>query len=109
MPAVARSTEIRREIAVARHVPYTAQISEHVVLTESGDYLQTIRLGGASFESADDDELNNWHERLNVTWRNIASPNIALWLHLIRRRELTRQARDGGSGLPRAFLQGQTR
>ncbi len=41
----------------ARHIPYTAQISGHVVLTEAGDYLQTFRLAGASFESADDDEL----------------------------------------------------
>jgi len=43
------------------------------------DFIQTLRLSGASFESADDEELNNWHERLNVTWRNIASPNFALW------------------------------
>ena len=51
-----------------------------------GDYVQAFRLGGASFESADDEELNNWHERLNVLWRNIAGPNVALWTHVIRRR-----------------------
>ena len=32
-------------------------------------------------------ELNNWHERLAIAWRNIASPNVALWTHVIRRRE----------------------
>jgi type IV secretion system protein VirB4 len=85
-------------MGVSRHVPYTAQISEHVVLTEVGDYLQTIRLGGTSFESADDEELNNWHERLNVTWRNIASPNVALWVHLIRRREPMQTTSMCGSG-----------
>jgi len=50
-----------------------------VIVTTSGEYVQTFRLGGASFESADDETLNNWHERLNVTWRNIASPNVSLW------------------------------
>jgi type IV secretion system protein VirB4 len=30
--------------------------------------------------------LNNWHERLNVLWRNIGSPNVALWTQVIRRR-----------------------
>jgi type IV secretion system protein VirB4 len=85
-------------MGVSRHVPYTAQISEHVVLMEAGDYLQTIRLGGTSFESADDEELNNWHERLNVTWRNIASPNVALWVHLIRRREPMRTTSARGNG-----------
>ena len=52
-----------------------------IVRTAFGDYVQVFRLGGASFESSDDDELNNWHERLNVLWRNIASPNVALWTH----------------------------
>jgi len=33
--------------------------------------------------------LNNWHERLNVLWRNISSPNVALWAHIVRRRERT--------------------
>ncbi|MFT3906777.1 MAG: VirB4 family type IV secretion/conjugal transfer ATPase [Steroidobacteraceae bacterium] len=103
MPAVARNAEIRRETGVSRHLPYTVQISEHVVLTEAGDYLQTIRLGGASFESADDDELNNWHERLNVTWRNIASPNVALWVHLVRRREPIRTVATHGSGFADAL------
>ena len=29
-------------------------------------------------------QLNTWHERLNVLWRNLASPDVALWTHLIR-------------------------
>ena len=86
MPSLARSVAVRREQAAARHIPYTAQVSAHVVRTENGEYVQAFRIGGASFESADDAELNNWHERLNVTLRNIASPNVALWTHLIRRR-----------------------
>ena len=53
----------------------------------AGDDVQCLRLGGASFESADDDALNNWHERLNVLWRNVASANTALWVHVVRRRQ----------------------
>src|SRR5690606_12348259 len=64
-------------------------VSKSLVKTQAGDYVQIFRLDGASFESADDEELNNWHERLNVTWRNIASPNVALWTHVLRRRERT--------------------
>lgn len=82
-----RPAAIRREQAVAAHIPFTAHVAENVLKTISGDFVQSFRLGGASFESADDDQLNNWHERLNVTWRNIASPNVALWVHVIRRRE----------------------
>src|SRR2546429_9774935 len=80
---------LRRELSAAERIPYTAHVSPHVVRTTLGDYVQVFRLGGASFECADDDTLNGWHERLNIFWRNLASPQLALWVHVIRRREVT--------------------
>lgn len=83
----ARLSALRRELPLARHIPWAAHVSPSVVRTYAGDYIQILRLGGASFQSADDEVLNNWHERLNVAWRNIASPQVALWSHVLRRRE----------------------
>ena len=88
----------RREMPAGRHIPYVAHVSDTVVRTGGGEYVQVYRLSGASFESEDDDTLNSWHERLNVTWRNIASPNLALWVHVIRRRESAAAGRAPGSG-----------
>ena len=82
-----RATALRREMPAAFRIPYRVQLSPNVVRTEAGDYVQVFRLDGASFETADDEVLNNWHERLNVLWRNIAAPNVALWMHVFRRRE----------------------
>jgi type IV secretion system protein VirB4 len=96
MPALRRERAIRREQSAERCIPYAAQVAERVVRLDSGDYVQIFRLGGASFESADDVELNNWHERLNVLWRNLASPNVALWTHIVRRRE--REATPNATG-----------
>jgi len=93
-----RPTAVRRERPAAQHVPYTAHVSEEVVKTQFGDYIQAFRLGGASFESADDEQLNAWHERLNVLWRNLASPHVALWTHLIRRPERAALATPVGPG-----------
>jgi type IV secretion system protein VirB4 len=93
-----RSLALRRERAAAEHIPYTAHVGETVVKTASGDYLQAFRLGGTSFESADDEQLNTWHERLNVLWRNVASPHIALWTHLIRRPERAAPRVTSGCG-----------
>ena len=87
MFALSRAAAIRRELTAAEQVPYTVHVAESLVRTRAGDYVQVFRLAGASFESADDDELNTWHERQNVLWRNVASPNVALWVHVIRRRE----------------------
>jgi type IV secretion system protein VirB4 len=93
-----RAAAIRREMSASRHIPYTAHVAPEVIVTTQGGYLQTFRLSGASFESADDETLNNWHERLNVAWRNIASPNVALWAHLIRRRDTPHIVPAAGSG-----------
>lgn len=87
MPATIRNERvIARESGASDLIPIVAHVDTHVARTRHGDYVQTLRLGGASFESADDEELNGWHERLNVLWRNVASPNLALWSHVVRRR-----------------------
>jgi len=100
MPA-GRAAALKRERNAAEHIPYAAHVAESVVRTLAGDYLQAFRLGGASFESADDEQLNNWHERLNVLWRNLASPELALWTHVIRRRGRT--ALRAATSIPAGF------
>src|SRR5260221_9316388 len=109
MPALARSVAARRESPTAKHIPYTAQVSAHVIRTENGEFIQTFRIGGASFESADDAELNNWHERLNVTWRNLASPHVALWIHVVRRREQPNVTAPPGRGFADTLAAGYQR
>src|SRR5277367_6671022 len=86
MRTLKRTAAIHREFTTSERIPYTAHVAPTVVKTVFGDYLQVFRLGGASFETSDDEELNNWHERLNVLWRNVASPCVALWTQVIRRR-----------------------
>src|ERR1700722_9948644 len=105
MMSLRRSSALHREISAAERIPYLAHVAPSIVRTAFGDYVQAFRLGGASFESSDDDELNNWHERLNVLWRNIAGPNVALWTHVIRHRaRIDMSAAPGRS--PRGFADG---
>ena len=98
-----RMSALRRESVAAERIPCVAHVSPHVVKTTFGDYLQVFRLGGASFESADPDRINHWHELLNVLWRGIASPNVALWTHLVRRRERAITVADGPIGFANAL------
>jgi type IV secretion system protein VirB4 len=96
-----RRRALRRERLAAEHIPYAAHVRHDIVRTSAGHYVMGFRLSGASFESADDEQLNLWHERLNVLWRNLASPNLALWTHLVRRAAssaLPALARDGFAG-----------
>lgn len=85
--ALSRSTALRRESEAAARITVSSHVAPSIVRTHDGSYVMVLRVGGASFESADDAVLNGWHTRLNVLWRNIASPNVALWTHLVRDRE----------------------
>lgn len=85
--ALKNGRALRREVPASEMIPITAHVSKHVARTKNGHYVQCFRLAGASFESADDEDLNNWHEKLNIFWRNIASPNYSLWTHVVRRRD----------------------
>lgn len=77
---------LQRELLLADRLPYTAHVAEQVVATRAGDYVQALSIGGTAFESVDDALINVWHERLNILWRNVASPQVALWAHVVRRR-----------------------
>jgi type IV secretion system protein VirB4 len=103
MPMPDRAALVKRELMAAQRIPYAAQVAANLVKTVAGDYVQIFRLAGASFESADDEQLNSWHERLNVLWRNIASAQVALWAHVIRRREAAPGERTGGIGFANAL------
>ena len=93
-----RDAIVKRELIAAERIPYVAHVAGNLVKTVFGDYVQVFRLGGASFESTDDEQLNTWHERLNVLWRNIASAQVALWAHVVRRREIALPASTSGPG-----------
>lgn len=97
MLSLKRAGALRRESTAGRHIPYGAHVSECVVRTHGGDYVQVFRLGGVSFETVDDTSLNSLSERLNVLWRNVASSNVSLWTHVVRRTEhlLTSDGRAG--------------
>lgn len=89
------------EFSMAERIPFTSHVAPTVVRTRFGDYVQVFRLQGASFETADVEQLNNWHERLNVFWRNVGTPHVAAWTHVIRRRAgLSRAAGQGERAAP---------
>ena len=101
MNSAGRTKALRRERTAEGNIPYAAHVAEHVVKTRQGDYVQAFRLSGASFETADDEQLNNWHERLNVLWRNIARESVVVWTHVIRHRDAVRVTNEHASGFAR--------
>ena len=76
----------RRELDPTRTLPYARHVDDQVIALDGGALMLMLRLEGASFETADLRDLNDWHDRLNGAWRNLASDRLAIWHHLVRRR-----------------------
>ena len=95
--------------AAARQIPYRAHITDSVVKTAAGDYLRAWRVSGLSFECADDRDINATHEQLNTWLRNLASPEVALWTHLVRRREYLAPAQAASTGFARRLAERYSR
>ena len=75
----------QNENAVSEFIPYQSHVDEYTIKTHDGDYLQIIRLQGVAHETAVPEQVNLWKEQFNLMLRNIASPDVCLWTHLIRR------------------------
>lgn len=76
---------VKNEETTASFIPYSSHVTQNAVKLASGDYIQTIRVQGAAHESADVQDINAWHDQLNGFMRNISSPHVAVWSHVVRR------------------------
>src|SRR3990167_5459556 len=86
-PARASSLVLRRETEPRANLPYARHVSDYVVALDSRALMICFKLDGASFETADVRDLNDWHAKLNNAWRNIADERLAIWTHIVRREE----------------------
>jgi type IV secretion system protein VirB4 len=78
---------LKRERDGSEDLPYTRHVTDQIVALDSGALMLSLRVNGASFETADIRDLNDWHAKLNGAWRNLASEQLAIWHHLIRREQ----------------------
>lgn len=78
---------MRSELEPEAFIPFVRHINERLVALDSRAIMVTIAIEGVSFETKDTVDLNALYRDLNVVYRNIADERLALWTHVIRRRE----------------------
>ncbi|MEO8112769.1 MAG: transporter, partial [Phenylobacterium sp.] len=83
----ASPTALRLEADLTGVLPYARHATDQVLALDTGALMLSFRLEGASFETADVRDLNDWHGKLNGAWRNLASDRLAVWHHLVRREQ----------------------
>lgn len=77
---------IADEAPAGAHLPYARLIDDRTIETRDGYLMQTLRVGGLLFETADDDELNYRTGLRDAMLRTLGSSRFAVYHHVIRRR-----------------------
>ena len=76
----------QREKPAGAHLPYARHVNDVTIETRDGLLLQTIRLRGLLFETADTDELNYRKTLRDAMLKAIGSSRFAIYHHIVRRR-----------------------
>ena len=76
---------VAREAPAGGHLPYARHLNDATIQTRDGLLMQTIRLGGLLFETADSDELNYRAELRDAVLRAIGTSRFAAYHHIVRR------------------------
>lgn len=85
--AAAKEPQSKKEKPVSHFVPYKGHWDQNTILTKNNGLLQVIKVGGFSFETADDDDLDIRKNVRNSLYKNMASGNMTLYFHTIRRKK----------------------
>ena len=89
LPPLTRDPKVMlREAPAGAHLPYARHIDTRTIETRDGLLMQTIRLGGLLFETADSDELNYRAELRDAMLRALGSSRFAVYHHMVRRSAL---------------------
>jgi type IV secretion system protein VirB4 len=82
----ASASALGRDLDPRGALPYARHVTGEIIGLDTQALMMTFQLDGASFETADVRDLNDWHGKLNGAWRNLANDHLAIWHHLVRRR-----------------------
>ena len=87
LPPLTRDPKvIANEASAGQHLPYARHIDDVTIQTRDGLLMQTIRLGGLLFETADTQELNYRSGLRDAMLRTLGSSRFAIYHHVVRRR-----------------------
>lgn len=84
---VAKESKSRHEKHISHFIPYKCHWDSNTILTKKNELLQVVKIAGFSFETADDQDLDIRKNIRNSLLKNMASGNITLYFHTIRRRK----------------------
>lgn len=86
MGQVINHDHVKAEVAMADYVPMRTHVTDKIVKIKGGAYLRTWKVGGLSFEAADELSIALRHDGLNQMLKSIGGGSTGIYSHKIRRR-----------------------
>lgn len=78
---------MEKEFSISNFIPYESHWNYNTILTKDKGLLRVIKVTGFAFETADDTDVDIKKNARNNLFKGMASGNLAMWFHTIRRRE----------------------
>lgn len=82
-----KQTLLDRAVNVSHFIPYKCHWNSNTILTKNNELLQIIKVEGFAFETADDEDLDTRKTLRNSLFKNMATGNITLYFHTIRKKK----------------------
>ncbi|MFI4983577.1 MAG: VirB4 family type IV secretion/conjugal transfer ATPase [Rickettsiales bacterium] len=82
-----REKVAKREYKQAGFLPYISHWNENTVLLTGNRLMKVIRIGGFSFETADDEDLDARKNIRNLLYKGMATSDISFSFNIMRRKQ----------------------
>jgi len=87
-PKAGREANSKKEKPVSHFIPYKCHWDSNTIITKNNELLQVVKIGGFSFETADDEDLDIKKNARNALLKNMSSSgNIVMYFNTVRRRK----------------------
>ena len=93
------------EDATSRVIPFSSQLTDHIVSSVNGDYMSSWIVDGLSFEGLSEQDAYARMEALNMFVRSMSNGKFAFWVHRVRRVVADGLCIPESEGFARAFLE----
>lgn len=90
-----RDKYAKDEYSASNFIPYLCHWNKRTIITKNEELLQVIKVGGFSFETADDDDLDIKKSLRNNLLKGLSTGGISLFFHIVRRRQSIIKTENG--------------
>ncbi len=83
---VAKQNYADKEYPTSYFIPYLCHYNSNTILTKKKELMRIIKVGGFSFETADDEDVDTKKDMLNLLLKGFQTGGFLLYFHTIRRK-----------------------